>query len=77
MRPGLPALSSRWQPAQFVRLGAHDVEALADARCDRLQVWRAQFCEQAAVAGQDDTEDGARVEVGGSQQTHLGQDRVG
>ncbi len=23
----------------------------------------------------DDTEDGARVEVGGSQQTHLGQDR--
>ena len=55
--------------------GEHD-EALTETRGQREQVRGAQFVEQAVVAREDDGEDGARVEVGGGEQAHLGEHGV-
>ena len=55
--------------------GEHD-EALTEARGEREQVRGAQLVEQAVVAREDDAQDGARVEVGGGEQAHLGEHGV-
>ena len=50
-------------------------QAAADAAGDGQEVGFFQAAGQALIAGQDDGEDGARVQVGAGQQAQFGQDR--
>ena len=63
------------QGGEVAGLGLGHDQALADARGDGPQVGLAELVEQARVAGEDDREDGARVEVGRRQQAGLAEHR--
>ena len=72
MRAGLAACARRWSRrcSEVGGLGGGHDEALADAQGQGLEVRGAQLLEQALVAGEDDGEDGAGVEVGGGEHDH-------
>ena len=66
------------QPVEQFRRGQIvQGEADADAAGDGSMVSRAKALDEPVVAGEDDGEDGARVEVGRGQDAQFGEDRVG
>ena len=60
----------RWRQG----LGA---QAAADAAGQGHQVWTVQLADQAVVPGQNDGEDGARVQIGAGEQAQFREDRRG
>ena len=60
--------------AQLIAGSGLEEEAGSDTRAERQQLLSTQLVEQAAIAGEHDAEDGARVEAGRGEDAQLVED---